>query len=343
MRTVLTKPIRKRTARAVLFLIGLIINIGCQQQFDYYQLDGFTMGTTYHITLKTNKNSATLLHNKIAQRLVKINQLMSTYIEDSELSKFNQSLSVECQPVSKETYFVIKNALKVSAETGGKFDVTVAPLIAEWGFDQKTTNDEIPDQESIQRLLKETGYENIELGIGCLLKKIPELSINLSAIAKGYGVDQIARVIETNGISNYLIEIGGETASRGVNSKSILWTLAIEAPSEQRRKIQSIFSPKGMGVATSGDYRNYFEKEGVRYSHTIDPISGKPITHNLVSATVLHKSTMLADAYATAFMVMGEHAALEFAEEKELAIYLLVKNGHGFEERHSTTFNQYLQ
>jgi len=307
---------------------------GCQKDSGYYQLDGTTMGTTYHITIDASKSLANVLHHDMDQKLININRLMSTYIEDSELSKFNRSDSTECQPISKETYFVIKNALNVSADTGGKFDATVAPLIA---------NDHIPEQDVIQALLAKTGYKNIDLGNKCVRKKRSELSINLSAIAKGYAVDQIATLIKNHNISNYLVEIGGETASKGVNSKSIAWRLAIEAPVEQKREIQAVFLPLGMGVATSGGYRNYFEKNGIRYSHTIDPTDGKPVTHNLVSVTVLHPQTMLADAYATAFMVMGEKKALEFSEKNQLAIYLLVKTEKGFEARYSSAFSKHLQ
>ncbi|MCF6194395.1 MAG: FAD:protein FMN transferase, partial [Kangiellaceae bacterium] len=168
------------------------------------------------------------------------------------------------------------------------------------------------------------------------------LSINLSAIAKGYGVDQVAALIELNEIKNYLVEIGGETASKGVNTKGNIWRLAIEAPIEQHRKIQTIFSPKGLGVATSGDYRNYFEKDGVRFSHTIDPTTGKPITHSLASVTVLHEKTMVADAYATAFMVMGKELTLEFAKQHNLPVYLLVEIDNRFEAFYSAQFSQYL-
>jgi len=300
------------------------------------------MGTSYQITLLSTPEKANQLHQQVEARLKEINQLMSTYIDDSELSIFNRSLSLDCQAVSNETYWVVKNSLNISEQTQGKFDVTISPLIAEWGFDKKQTDNLIPSQETINKLLAEVGYNNIVLGDACIKKKLPHLSINLSAIAKGYGVDQIAELLQNNEISDYLVDIGGETASKGVNPQSVSWRLAIEAPIEQHRKIQQVFTPLGLGVATSGDYRNYFEKNGVRYSHTIDPSNGKPVRHKLASVTVLHPQTMLADAYATAFTVMGEKLSLDFANKNRIPVYLLVKTESGFKTIYSETFAKHL-
>lgn len=301
------------------------------------------MGTTYQITLQSDNEIATHLQREIDIELLKINQLMSTYIDDSELSLLNQSTSIDCQKISDETYYVMQNAIEVSRKTAGKFDVTIGPLISEWGFDKKQTNNAIPDEQRIQNLLQQVGYDKITLGNHCIQKQYAGISINLSAIAKGYGVDQIAALLQANNISNYLVEIGGETASKGFNPKSVSWRLAIESPVEERRQIQQIFSPLGLGVATSGDYRNYFEKDGVRFSHTIDPTTGKPITHNLVSVTVLHQQTMLADAYATAFMVMGAEQTIAFAEQHQLPVYILVKTNHGFKPVYTKGFKKHLQ
>ncbi len=304
----------------------------------YHQLIGFTMGTTYQITIESTQQEQIFLQQKIDTRLIEINQLMSTYIKNSELSLFNKNESLLCIPMSPENLFVIEQALAISEQTNGKFDVTLDPLIKEWGFDTKKTNDHIPSNKTISKLLKQVGYLKLHLKKSCIQKDLKSLSVNLSAIAKGYGVDQIANLISNQGIQNYLVEIGGETASKGKNPKLKNWRLAIEAPIEKTRQIQKVFEPNDLGVATSGNYRNYFEKNGVRYSHTIDPTTGRPITHNLASVTVLHSQTMLADAYATAFMVMGDEVSLAFAESKGLAIYLLVKTEEGFVERYSSKF-----
>ncbi len=328
--------------RKSIILIVIFMVASCQSEINYVRLDGFTMGTTYQITLQSDQQTAVLIQQQIDTELLKINHLMSTYIDDSELSLFNQSTSLDCQQVSEETYYVIKNAIEISKKTQGKFDVTIGPLISEWGFDKKQTNDVIPSEQAIQQLVRRIGYNKVRLGNGCVQKRHPKLSINLSAIAKGYSVDHIASVLRSYNITSYLVEIGGETASKGVNPKSLPWRLAIEAPVEQKRQIQQVFTPLGLGVATSGDYRNYFEKAGIRFSHTLDPTTGKPITHDLVSVTVLHSQTMLADAYATAFMVMGMKQATIFAEQHQLPVYLLVKKEKGFEAVYTSAFKKHL-
>ena len=332
-----------------LILLGLIFVIAsCNDKADirdkneYHQFIGFTMGTTYQITIESTLDEQINLKKKIDARLIEINQLMSTYIKKSELSLFNQNQTDICIPMSSENLFVIKSSNEVSEQTNGKFDITLDPLIKEWGFDSKETNQKIPDEETISTLLKEIGFSKIVIKENCISKKNKSLSINLSAIAKGYGVDQIANLINNAGVQNYLVEIGGETASKGLNSKSKSWLLAIEAPIEEARQIQKVFNPLGLGVATSGNYRNYFEKDGKRYSHTIDPTTGSPITHNLASVTVLHQQTMMADAYATAFLVMGVDESLAFAETNKLAIYLLIKTKDSFIERYSSKFLEHL-
>jgi len=333
--------------RILCTLVLVLLLTSCQLEENYIRLNGFTMGTSYQVTLQTSQDNADHLHLLIEAKLQHINQLMSTYIRDSELSQFNRSNSMDCQPISDETFYVIKSAIEVSKKTQGKFDITLAPLISEWGFDNKQTNNHIPEEKKIQQLLTQIGYSKLhleepQLGQPCVQKMHKDLSVNLSAIAKGYGVDQISELLTNNKIQNYLVEIGGETASKGLNPKSKIWRLAIEAPIAEQRQIQQIFSPNELGVATSGDYRNYFEKDGVRFSHTIDPTTGRPITHKLVSVTVLHQQTMLADAYATAFMVMGQEKAIIFAEENKLPIYLLVKDGEAFRVIYSEAFKKYL-
>lgn len=326
---------------AILSLITLLLS-SCQSQSDYIQISGLTMGTSYHITFEDTEQQANELQLKIDNALKTINQQMSTYIDDSELSLFNSSTSTECQLLSATTFYVIEKSIQVSQETNGQFDTTLSPLISEWGFDKKNTNDAIPSDIVIAELLDTIGYKKIRVGDGCIQKTHSALSINLSAIAKGFAVDHIAKLIASHSIKNYLVEIGGETASKGLSPSSREWVLAVEAPAQEQRKIQQRFSPNGLGVATSGDYRNYFEKDGVRFSHTIDPTTGKPITNELASVTVLHAETMLADAYATAFTVMGRKQTLEFANRNKIPVYLLVKTDNGFEAIFNDLFKSHM-
>lgn len=324
----------------LLFLV-LILN-ACQQQDNYVRISGKTMGTTYNVTLEKKQLNPQQLQQKIDSRLARINQLMSTYIPDSELSLFNASESTECQKLSTETLFVTQNAIKVSQQTGGKFDVTLAPLIEIWGFDKKQTNNAIPSQQVIDEMLSQIGFQKINLQSDCVTKTLPHLSMNFSAIAKGYAVDEIAQLVSANGAENYLVEIGGEVANRGVNAKGAPWRIAIESAETAQRSIHRVLAPKGLGMATSGSYRNYFEKEGKRFSHTIDPTTGYPITHNLASVTVLHPQTMMADAIATAMMVMGPEESLAFAEANQLPIFMLVKENDTFVEVYSSAYKPYL-
>ena len=300
------------------------------------------MGTSYQITLQTTREKSVEIKKIIDEGLDEINQLMSTYIDDSELSQFNKNQSKECIPLSQQTLHVIQTSVEISKQTQGRFDVTIDPLIAEWGFDRKDTGNLIPSNEKLAELLDNIGYHKLYLGEGCVKKDIASLSVNLSAIAKGYAVDQIAKILDENNIQNYLAEIGGEIASKGVNPKAKPWRLAIEAPVEEQRVIQQIFNPRGLAVATSGDYRNYFEKDNIRFSHTIDPSTGKPIIHKLASVTVLHPQTMYADGYATAFMVMGAKDTLDFANKNDLAVFMIVKTDQGFDTIYSHKFKHHL-
>lgn len=332
----------KKITKLNISLCLIFLVAGCQKTSDYISINGYTMGTSYQVTMQDPTGKATNIHQQIETELRLINQQMSTYIEDSDLSIFNQKKSTDCQKLPAAVIKVITSAQQVSQQTKGKFDVTLNPLIEEWGFDKKQTNDQVPTDQLITKMLDRIGFDKLVVKTDCVQKSIGELSVNLSAIAKGYGVDRVAQIVERNGIKDYLVEIGGETASKGLNPSSKSWRLAVEAPLQQR-KIQQVFSPLGKGVATSGDYRNYFEKEGIRYSHTIDPTTGKPITHNLASITVLHQQTMLADAYATAFMVMGDKLSLEFANQRNIPVYLIIKNDGEFETVANDAFKTHIE
>ena len=329
-------------SRIIVLLSLVFLLFACEQKETYVRLNGFTMGTTYQITLKKNQIDTVKLQQKVDLRLAEINQLMSTYIDDSELSLFNQNQTGECIKLSQDTRLVIESAIQVAKETRGKFDVTLAPLIEVWGFDKKDMHGQVPSQAVVEQLLRSIGSDKITVEKDCIAKKSTTLSINLSAIAKGYGVDEIARIVENEGGAHYLVEIGGEVITKGVNSRNKPWRIAIESATLDQRTIQKTLTPNGLGVATSGDYRNYFEKDGKRYSHTIDPTTGYPITHNLASITVLHPKVMFADAYATAMMVMGPEESLAFANRHKLAIFMLVKTEEGFKEVFSDAFKPFI-
>ncbi len=308
-------------------------------------LQGKTMGTTYNIKVIVENDSFNTesLQKDIDIALVNLNQEMSTYIADSELSLFNQLRSSNPVTISNGLTRVMKEAIRLGELSNGKLDVTIGPLVNLWGFGPEYRLDKVPSNELLQETKNRIGIENITLNGNKLSKKIDDLYIDLSTIAKGYGVDLIAELIESNGIHNYLVEIGGEMRVKGFKHTGELWHVAIEKPISTERAVQQVIVPKNNAVATSGDYRIYFESEGQRFSHIIDPSSGKPINHKLVSVTVIHPSSMTADGLSTAMMVMGEDEALNFAEKNEIAAYLISKSENGFIEQSTVKFHQYLK
>ncbi len=302
------------------------------------------MGTTYTVKLAdvdTSMNGS-FIKQSIDELLIDINKIMSTYDPDSELSRLNQNRSFICSHISEQLNVVIEEALIISRLSDGAFDITIGSLVNLWGFGPDAFPILIPSDETIQQTLANVGYETIQLSASelCITNDKTDLYIDLSAIAKGYAVDRVAQLIESHGIDNFMVEIGGEIKARGVNASHIDWQIGIEQPTSSQPSVQNIISLKNMAMATSGDYRNYFEKDGIRYSHTINPKTGKPIRHNLVSVTVLHNSSMTADALATAFMVLGSDKGFNLAIKENLAVLFILKENDGFHERKTEMFNQ---
>jgi len=330
------------SSKATLLLLFITVTAllgSCDKPAEAIKISGPTMGTSYNITLypadgKTVDSEQ--LQKQIDKTLKRINQQMSTWVKDSEISLFNKSQSTRWYPISLEFAEVVKAAQSISTLSGGAFDITVGPLINIWGFGKDFKNNN-PDNSAIAAAKANIGYQKLEVRLSppALKKQIPQLQVNLSAIAKGYGVDAIADQLAAAGVNNYLVEIGGEIRANGTKPNKSLWRIAIEKPSTRERSIQQGILLDNTGVATSGDYRNYFEREGKRYSHTIDPKTGRPITHTLASVTVLHKSAMMADGLATAIMVLGESKAKKFIADNKLKTYLISRNKNGFSAWHN--------
>lgn len=312
-------------------------------------LQGRTMGTTYNIKVVATKEQllALKLQQQVDAALQQVNQEMSTYIKSSEISTFNLSVSTEPVAVSAGFARVLKESIRLGELSAGKLDVTVGPLVNLWGFGPEQRPETVPSDEVLAATKKRVGLQNLTLDGNLLTKKIPDLYIDLSTIAKGYGVDVVAELIESYGFSNYLVEIGGEMRLKGFKHTGELWAIAIEKPildpSGEERAVHQVIIPKDNAVATSGDYRNYFEVDGRRFSHIIDPDTGKPINHNLVSVTVIHASSMTADGLSTALMVMGMEKGMAFAAENDLAALFIAKTENGFDERFTVKFKQYLK
>ncbi len=330
----------------VLWLIVFcVLFSGCGKSPDIWHLEGKTMGTRYHITIinPPHEISQNKLNASIDKTLVHINQLMSTYIDDSELSRFNNHPVGEWFTLSPETFDVIQYSLELSEKTDGKFDITISPLIRLWGFDKDKLLT-FPDEKTIENTKQNIGWQSLTINkTSRSIKKNKPLSINLSAVAKGYGVDHIAKLLEAQGINHYLVEIGGEIRVKGKNANAEKWRLGIETPSLLQTGVQQVVSLSDQAIATSGDYRNFFEHDGVKYSHTIDPKTGKPAHHNIASLTVIAHTAMEADGIATALMVLGEKQAIAFANRYNIPVYMLLYKEDVFTTCYSKEFRQYIQ
>jgi thiamine biosynthesis lipoprotein len=306
---------------------------------------GETMGTAYSITLPGPFNvSDPISQEDIDALLESINRSLSTYITDPELSRLNQSDNTDWQGVSEELFSVLSAAQLVSSQSGGAFDVTIGSIVNLWGFGPDKAQQVIPDEETIMTALQKTGHEYLSLRANprAIKKDIAEIYLDLSGIAKGYAVDHVAELLELQGFTDYLVEIGGEVRARGHNQKGEIWRIGIEKPMVESREIQKVIALDNMSMATSGDYRNFFVHEGERYSHTVDPASGWPVGHKDQSVTVLHESAMMADALATALSVMNVAQGLAFAKEHDLAVLYIQRRNGAFNETFTPAFTQYL-
>jgi thiamine biosynthesis lipoprotein len=306
------------------------------------EFDGDTQGTTYHI--KVVDLPATLtpdtVRHAIESELDDITRHFSTYTPDSELSRFNRSRDTGWISASAELVQVLTEARQISEFSHGAYDVTVAPLVDLWGFGPELSEDRIPSGSEISAAKAHIGYAHLGIRLTPpeIRKDIPDLTVDVASIAQGYTVDRVAERLEKLGIANYLVEIGGELRGKGLNQHGGHWRIGIERPAPGERSVYTIIRIADVGVSTSGDYRDYFERDGQRYSHTIDPQTGRPVTHRLASVTVISESTMRADALSTALMVLGPEEGYHLAEQAGIAAYFIIKRDDGFADRETTAF-----
>ncbi len=323
---------------------SLLVLVGCEKPAEQVHLSGPTMGTSYNVKyIKADgQPQPDALQTEIDRLLEQVNDQMSTYRKHSELSKFNQYQGTEPFSVSPETAKVVTEAIRLNGLTQGALDVTVGPLVNLWGFGPEARPDVVPTDEELATRKANIGIEHLSVEGNTLSKTLPHLYVDLSTIAKGWGVDVVADYLQSQGIANYMVEIGGEIRLKGLNREQVAWRIAIEKPSVEERSIQDIIEPGEMAIATSGDYRNYFERDGIRYSHIIDPKTGKPIRHKVVSVTVLHPSSMTADGLSTGLMVLGEEKGMAIANQHNIPVFMIVKTQDGFEELASEAYKPYL-
>ncbi len=338
-----SKLLKQPAAAFGVIFITLLAAAGCSdfKKPEIQVLYGSTMGTSYSVRVLATQSEAQSLKSGIDYVLEDINQSMSTYIEDSELNKLNNSFSTDWYEVTDGLFNVLELAQQVSEQTNGAFDITVAPLVDIWGFGPQARREQIPHPIELSSILSGTGFEAIELDSNkSSVRKTEPRRLDLSAIAKGYGVDLIADYLDAQSVQSYLIEVGGEMRLKGLKPGDQSWRIAVETPDSGAREVYKIIELTDAALATSGDYRNYFEVDGVRYSHTIDPATGYPISHNLVSVTVITEQCAMADAYATGMMVMGVEKSLTLAEQQGLAVFLIEKHNGEFVEHSSSAFKE---
>jgi thiamine biosynthesis lipoprotein len=312
----------------MLLLSLFIFPLGCDARQEHI-ITGRTMGTTYHITVVSGYfKGIGKLQERIDARLEEVNQSMSTYIPDSEISRFNsfEQLGVKFA-VSPDFFQVLEVGQKLFQLSNGAWDATVQPLVDLWGFGPTYKERKIPRPEEIAAALPEVGFDNIELiAPDSLVKKIAGVTLDLSSIAKGFGVDQVAKVIEQSGFENYLVEIGGEIFAAGVRSDGKAWRIGISRPQPDAPpdEVYKVVGLSDRAFATSGDYRNFFEAGGVRYSHVMNPKTGYPVSNGVVSVSVMADSCTFADGLATTLMVMGPEKGLELVSKLDKVECLIV-------------------
>ena len=312
----------------ILFILVVLVVAGIavgRKNADYQHDSGLVFGTSYNITYQSNDN----LKPEIEKALAEVDASLSPFNEKSVITHVNKN-----EAVTLDDHFitVFRLSSEIYKDTEGAFDITVAPLVNAWGFGFK--NGITPDRHAIDSLMQFVGFDKVKLQNGKIIKTDDRLMLDCSAIAKGYGVDAVARLLKSKGIDNYMVEIGGEIVASGESPKGAPWRIGVSKPDDDSvnvsNEIQGIINISNRAMATSGNYRNFYYKGGKKYAHTIDPKTGCPVQHSILSATVVSDECAKADAYATAFMVMGlDKAKAVLARHKDMMAYFIYSDDKG--------------
>ena len=337
---------KSRFPELVTVVAALCFTAACSARDDIVRLDGATMGTFYSVQFVRDRVEIDFdrLAADIDALLDGIDSGMSTYRNDSELMRFNANQGADWVDISDDLATVLDESLRVSRLTDGAFDVTVGPLVNLWGFGPHRAANSIPSATDIEQQQGRVGYQLLttrDKPPGAR-KERGDVFVDLSAVAKGFAVDRLASLLDQAGFRSYLVEIGGELRASGVKPGGSNWMVAIEQPASDARRVQRTLALRNQAIATSGDYRNFFEIEGQRYSHVIDPRTGWPVTHAVVSVTVVCPSAMTADAFATALLVLGEEDGFKVATDHRIAALFLLRNGDHFSELTTPEFERFL-
>ena len=329
--------------------------LGCVQAPSEVALQGPTMGTSYRVRVLAPTADREAIRALVEERLNAVDRAMSTYRDDSEISRFNRLAAGEAIVFSEDTWSVLELAWRVREESGGAFDPTVGSLVDAWGFGApgRGLSPTPPADDHLSMLQRAVGAIELSPATRQAAKIDGAAALDLSAVAKGWATDRVSEALAEAGYGKHLVEVGGEVRTAGQSSSGGPWRVAIERPPARSEEsgaeataedlppsLQQVLEMTDGALATSGDYRNYWERDGIRFSHTIDPRTGRPVEHALASASVFHESCAVADAYATALMVLGPEDGLRWADENDIATLLLVYGESGLEERSSTAFRE---
>ena len=310
------------------------------------KISGKTMGTSYsvkYVLPAKTKDGIKALSKKIRDRLVDLNRALSTWDRNSEISKSSNWPSLKAFPVGQDFLATAQIAHVISKSTGGSFDPTMAPLVNLWGFGPNKVNGP-PTIKQVVTLQKSIGYEKIAIQSQppALNKAHAAISLDYSAIAKGYAVDEVGKILELSGIYHFMVEIGGEVLAKGEKRPGSPWRIAIEKPIDGIRTIGRVMEIRDRAIATSGDYRNFYKAKGARFSHILDPRTGFPVKHKTASVTVIDRTCAEADGLATALMVMGHQEGLKWAQKHRKTVLFIVREGEGFREYQTADFQEFL-
>ncbi|MEL7981060.1 FAD:protein FMN transferase [Vreelandella titanicae] len=332
-------------------LLGLGLGVaGCSESDRPLEppvrFDGNIFGTFYQVTIMDplTQGESLELEEGFKAELESVDQAMSTYRDDSELIAFNEAPLDEWQPLSNELIDVLAISQSVAEASHGAFDITVGDLVNLWSFGPGARPETVPSDDALSEELAQVGIDALEIDTQNMqARRTRDVFVDLSGVAKGHGTDRVAAYLEQQGLEHYLVNIGGELIARGLRDEEeqTPWQIGIEVPENGQQRAQHIIPLESMSVATSGDYRNYFEVDGQRFSHTIDPRTGRPVTHQLASVSVFHPSNAWADAWATALLVVGEQEAMQLAIENNLKVLLLVRDGEQWRSIASPEFVNY--
>jgi len=335
-----------RARITLLALAGAALLLGaCGRQPPEVLLTGPAMGTTWTLRVVPGEGAPAdpgALRGLVEDALDEVDVAMSTYRPDSAVSRFNSSESTDWFEVPPALEEVVAEALRIGEATGGAFDITLSPVVALWGFGNAPPRSQPPGEREVAAAQAATGQRHLAVQADppALRKSLPGLTLDLDSIAPGYAVDLVAARLEAAGQQRYMIEIGGELRVRGRNAQGARWRIGIERPEASGRSVERVVELEAGAVSTSGDYRDFFESAGVRYSHTIDPRSGRPVSHGLASVTVLRPTTLEADGLATALSVLGPSEGYELAERMGWAALFIERTADGLQHRETRAFTQ---